>query len=238
MVAKPIPVAFMAYNRGSPLISHWNVNWQVYCTWLSTSSTTRPSSPWSIQLISAFCQGFYASQPMFSNLYSFSRRKSPNKVQLQLWNMIMRWQNGWRIVNLLSFMLKLPTSPQSHDTIQFGYINFAVSLMTMPSTLWQQDAQCTFKWQHQISSATTNQRQLHRSSNSLHQCQTASCRWQLYTHHPVSKLLGSFCPTTHQNLNWQVHNLQKGTAYNAPDPPPLPKSRVQQAQPFEVTGVD
>ena len=45
MVAKPIPVAFMAYNRGSPLISHWNVNWQVYCTWLSTSSTTRPSSP-------------------------------------------------------------------------------------------------------------------------------------------------------------------------------------------------
>ena len=29
-----------------------------------------------------------------------------------------------------------------------------------------------------------------------------------------------------------------GTAYNAPDPPPLPKSRMQQTQPFEVTGVD
>lgn len=27
------------------------------------------------------------------------------------------------------------------------------------------------------------------------------------------------------------------TAYNAPDPSPLPKSRMQQTQPFEVTGV-
>ena len=29
-----------------------------------------------------------------------------------------------------------------------------------------------------------------------------------------------------------------GTAYNAPDLPPLPKSRMQQTQLFEVTGVD
>ena len=29
-----------------------------------------------------------------------------------------------------------------------------------------------------------------------------------------------------------------GAAYNAPDPPPLPKSRVQQTHPFDVTGVD
>ena len=29
-----------------------------------------------------------------------------------------------------------------------------------------------------------------------------------------------------------------GTAFNAPDSPPLPKSRMQQSQPFEVTGVD
>lgn len=28
------------------------------------------------------------------------------------------------------------------------------------------------------------------------------------------------------------------TAYNAPDPPPLPKSRPQQTQPFDVNGVD
>ena len=29
-----------------------------------------------------------------------------------------------------------------------------------------------------------------------------------------------------------------GAAYNAPDPPPLPKSRMQQTQPFDATGVD
>ena len=28
------------------------------------------------------------------------------------------------------------------------------------------------------------------------------------------------------------------TAYNAPDPPPLPKSRLQQTQPFDFTGID
>ena len=39
----------------------------------------------------------------------------------------------------------------------------------------------TLKWKHQISSAATRQRPLHRSSNSLHPCQTASCRCQFYT---------------------------------------------------------
>lgn len=30
----------------------------------------------------------------------------------------------------------------------------------------------------------------------------------------------------------------KGTPYNAPDPPPLPKIQTQQSEPFSVTGVD
>ena len=29
-----------------------------------------------------------------------------------------------------------------------------------------------------------------------------------------------------------------GTAYNPPDPPPLPKARLQETRPFEITGVD
>ena len=29
-----------------------------------------------------------------------------------------------------------------------------------------------------------------------------------------------------------------GSLYNPPDPPPLPKARLQQTRPFEITGVD
>ena len=55
------------------------------------------------------------------------------------------------------------------------------------------------KWQHQIPSAATKQRPFNRSSNSLHPCQAASCRCQLNTHRPASKLLGCFWQTTCQN---------------------------------------
>ena len=105
-----------------------------------------------------------------------------------------------------------------------------------PSTLWRDDTKHTFKWQHQISSAATKQRPLHRSSNSLLPCQITSCRCQLYTHCPASKLLGSFLPKT-RNKCVTCRKLS-GTVYNVPDPPPLLKSRMQQTQPFEVTELD
>ena len=87
----------------------------------------------------------------------------------------------------------------------------------------------TFKWQHQISSAATKQRPLHRSSNSLHPCQETQCRCQLNSHRPASKLLGSLWPTTCQNLNWQMRNLQKGFRNSLQWTRPTTPSQVKNA---------
>lgn len=192
MVAKRIPVAFMAYNRGSPLISHWNLYWWVYCKWHSSSSTTRPSSP--DQSI-GFQQ--FAKASMHYSLCLQICTASPEESQPTRSNYSYGiWSCHDRMGEGLSICCLSCWSRQPLLKVMTLY-NFGTSTSPFPwwqwsSRLWREDTQCTFKWQHQISSAATKQRPLHRSSNSLHPCQAASCRFQLNTHRPASKLLGSF----------------------------------------------
>ena len=73
----------------------------------------------------------------------------------------------------------------------------------------------------------THIRQLHAGVNST---LTALCLWYWIPsgRHHIKKAI-SRCITCKKI---------SGLSYDLPDPPPLPKSRLQQAEPFTVTGVD
>ena len=114
------------------------------------------------------------------------------------------------------------------------------SSLQWSSTLWREDTQRTLKWQRQFPLLlpskdhftdlvihSTHVKQLHAGVNS-----TSTALRQTY-----------WVPSSRQRVKTLIDKCAtcrkvSGTAYNAPDPPPLPKSRMQQTQPFEVTGVD
>ena len=94
---------------------------------------------WSIHRISTVCQGFYALQPMFSDLYSFSRRRSSTNYSYG----IRSWHDRICEKSSISCLSCWSWQPPLKVTAPYDFSSSTspFSWWRWPSTLWREDTQ-------------------------------------------------------------------------------------------------